>query len=159
MDEKIISNLKWYLITIDDPYFLRNESMFNIINITSSVIGLRFVILDYVFGAAQNGLINLLQKDRGFVWETDQILKTIRNIQSLEWGDFFLFKDYPKYFDNNQNELYPYIIGQTDTTIRAIDGQYIYIYTPYQEIVDIVKAKYNIEDIKFDLLENLSYPC
>lgn len=74
------------------------------------------------------------------------------------WGDFFLFTDFPKNWDNSQHALYPYLINQSKTTLRVIDGQYIDIYTPYKEIVDTITKNYITETVKYDILENLDYP-
>ena len=39
-----------------------------------------------------------------------------------------------------------------------MDDQYIYVYTPYQEIVSLIKENYKIESINTDFLEHLEYP-
>jgi len=90
--------------------------------------------------------------------DLDELLSYIGDIRQFNWGDFFLFESYPSSWINDKNEYYPYIISQADTTIRAIDSQYIYIYTPYQGVVDLINANYLIESIKQGSLESLDYP-
>ena len=85
-------------------------------------------------------------------------MKVLPDIRQFEWGDFFLFKDYPKNWNNSNDIPYPKVIIQTDTTIRAVDNQYIYIYTPFIEIIQIIKENCQIESEKTDSLENLDFP-
>jgi len=50
------------------------------------------------------------------------------------------------------------MIGNADTTIRAIDDTYIYIYTPDDEIVEMLKSKFSYEFVQRDYLQELDYP-
>jgi hypothetical protein len=45
-----------------------------------------------------------------------------------------------------------------DTTVRAFDSTHIFIYTPYQEVVKVIKENYLVESIKTTTLDNLDYP-
>lgn len=95
------------------------------------------------------------------ICKIDTIFEIIKTIDHLEWGDFFLFKEYPTDWKNPRGEfvpIYPYVIAQADITLRAVDDQYMYIYTQSEKFVDIVKSHYEIESVKLDLLENLDFP-
>ncbi|CDR34678.1 hypothetical protein [Criblamydia sequanensis] len=54
--------------------------------------------------------------------------------------------------------MYPYVISQSNTTLRAVDNQYFYVYTPYNQLVDALKANYTIEEIRKGTLDQLDYP-
>ena len=149
---------KWTLIVIEDPKFLPGKSIFDIINLLLKVINFKFVILDYIFGIANDGLILSLQKNENKILKLEDVLLELPKILQFDWGDFLFFKEYPKNWSNPKGEPYPYIISQTNTTIRAIDDQYIYVYTPYEKIVNLIKKNYEIESINTDYLENLDYP-
>jgi hypothetical protein len=149
---------KWTLITLEDSEFLPGKNIVNIIQLISHVLNFNFIILDYIYGAANNGLILSLQEKRNTILKLEDVLKDISRVTQFDWGDFFLFKEYPKHWNNPKGEQYPYVLSQTDTTIRAIDDQYIYVYTPFEEVINLVKKNYQIESIKTDFLENLDYP-
>jgi hypothetical protein len=159
--ENLKANPKWHLITIDtidDPLFLSGKIFCDLIQLLLKVIPFRYGILDAVQGSGKGYIIFLLQQKRDVVRLIDKIFRILLRVENLEWGDFFLFKEYPRHWKNPEGELYPYVIAQSDTTLRAIDGRYIYIYTPYQEVVELVKANYEIESLTTDTLENLEYP-
>lgn len=153
---------KWFLIIIRDEFALPGDSIFNIFQILLKVINLNFVILNDINGAGKdgkNGLILSLQEKENQIIKIDDLLKVLCDVKQFDWGDFFLFKDYPQKWENPGGITdYPNLFIQTDTTIRAIDDTYIYVYTPSQEIVNGLKQNYEIESIKLDLLENLEYP-
>ncbi|MBS0272764.1 MAG: hypothetical protein JSR85_09030 [Proteobacteria bacterium] len=149
---------KWTLITIEDPEFLPGKNIVNIIQLISKVVCFKFVILDYIYGAANNGLIPFLQEKRNKILKIEDVFQEISKVIQFDWGDFFLFKEYPEQWNNSKGEQYSYVIAQTDTTIRAVDDQYIYVYTPYEEILNLIKKNYKIESVKIDMLQNLDYP-
>lgn len=60
--------------------------------------------------------------------------------------------------DGTKKAPYPFVISQSDTTVRAVDDTYIYIYTPFEEIVKLLKDNFQIESEKDGLLEDLDYP-
>src|SRR5262245_40641439 len=153
-----MNSFDWHLITIDDPKFLPCKSLFDIFQILLGVIKFKFVIPRRIYGA---GISSLLQYE-DTVMETDKILKIITDITQFDWGDFFFFLEYPKNWfcpdEQLYTALYPNVIAQTNTTVRAIDDQFIYIYTPYKAVVELIKTKYKIENVKKDVLENIEYP-
>ncbi len=148
----------WYLITVDDPHFLSGKSLYELTRIVTKVVKFRFVILDYIHGSGKDWLIYTLQNHQNKIYTMEEFLQLLLDVKQFDWGDFFLFKEYPNHWNNPKGELYPYVISQSDTTIRAVDDQYIYVYTPYFEIVELIKENYVIESIKIDLLDNLDYP-
>ncbi len=154
----INSNPVWTLITIVDPEGLPGKNIFKAINVLLKVIKFKFVILDYISGGGKSGIIYSLQKKQNQIINIHDFLDMLKNVDQFDWGDFFLFEEYPKNWDNPKGELYPYVIAQTDTTVRAVDDGYIYIYTPYKSLVNIIKENYEIESVKVDELENLDYP-
>ncbi len=147
-------NPEWILITIVDPKNLPGESILTLIKLLLKVVKYEFVILDYIYGA---GILPLIEKENNVI-TINELMNMLPEVKQFDWGDFFLFKEYPKHWNNNTKELYPYVIAQTDTTIRAVDDGYIYVYTPYPIVADIIKKKYEIESLKIDMLEKLDYP-
>lgn len=149
-----VNNSNWTLIIIKDPLFLPGKSISNIIQLIQNIVRFKFVILDYIYGAYTSSLV---KKEKTII-QVDDLINILPEVEQFDWGDFFLFKEYPKNWNDPKGALYPYVISQTDTTVRAVDDTYIYIYTPYKEIADIVIKSYEIESIKTDILENLEFP-
>jgi len=88
----------------------------------------------------------------GDLWEP------LNGVNQLDWGDFFLFKQYPKDWDNPEVRPYPFVITQAEVTVRVVDNQYFYIYTTLQTLVDMIKSEYTIESVKTAPLEKLDFP-
>ena len=147
-----IKKNNWILITIDDSNFLSGNSVFDIIQMMLKVINFKFIILDYVYGARISSL------KENIVLKIDDFLKLVLEVEQFEWGDFFLFEKYPKNWENPKGKPYPYVISQTSTTVRAVDGQYFYIYTNKELISLLIKTNYTIESIRIGFLEELDYP-
>ena len=61
-------------------------------------------------------------------------------------------------WDNHSDYNYPNLISQTDTTVRAVDDQYIYIYTPHEKVVNLIQEKHTVDSIKTGSLDELDYP-
>jgi hypothetical protein len=144
----------WYQLIIDDPASLPGTSFSKLIRLILNKIHLRFLVLDYLHGA---GIANLIDQEHSII-ELNVVLNELDNVVQFDWADFFLFKNFPTHWDNLHKQPYPYVIKQTDTTIRAVDDQYIYIYTPCNEIVDQIKSNYEIESIRKAQLNELDYP-
>jgi hypothetical protein len=149
---------RWFLIIIKDDLPLPGKSFFDVISLLITCINFKFVIINDINGAAENGLIYFLQKKEGKILSVQTILNILNDIIQFDWGDFFLFSEKPLNWENPQDYYYPTLIKQTDTTVRAVDDTYIYIYTPFQVIVDIIKSNYKIESVKEDALEKLDFP-
>ena len=101
--------------------------------------------------------MSLLENQQKIIKVKD-LLKMLPEVIQFDWGDFFLFKYYPEHWENSSRKFYRDRIVLTDTTIRAVDDQYIYVYTPYKQIVNLINENYTIESIKIDSLDKLDYP-
>lgn len=97
-----------------------------------------------------------LEQNKNQILNIKDTLSVINKIQQFDWADFFLFKNYPTNW-NDDGEEYPYVISQTDTTIRAIDDQYIDIYTYNIEIVRLIKKNYILHHITTGSLIDFTY--
>lgn len=151
----INANSQWYLITICDPLFLPGKSIFNITNLILKALTVRFVLMSDLQGAGVSHLIK--DTDPPFL-PIDEFLTRVGFVDQFDWGDFFLFSDCPKEWQIFDKKPYPEIIAHTETTIRAIDDSYIYVYTPKFEIAQLIKENYIIEKIVQENLVNLEYP-
>lgn len=150
---------QWTLITIDDPDFLQSQSINKILQILLSTIEFKFVILTDIQGSGQDWAITNLKKKENKPIETSKLIEYMKTLNQIDWGDFYLFKSNPSKWKNIGDFLdYPKLISQSDTTVRAVDNQYIYIYTPHKKIIDVIKKNYKIESSQTDCLENLDYP-
>lgn len=147
-------SFNWTLITIADPKCLPGKSIFDVIQILLKAVNFKFVIIDDIIGARVSALV----EKENTIMTVDSLLNIICNVVQFDWGDFFLFKEYPENWISSKKLTYPDIIIQTNTTVRAIDDGYIYIYTPCEKIVKIIEENYKIESIKIDSINNLDYP-
>lgn len=159
MTPNLPTDFYWYLVTIDDyPRMLTGESIFEILKLIQEVEKIKFVIFDAIDATGKDHIFRFLHENVNEVFDIENLLKITNNIEHVEWGDFFLFKEYPKDWENLGDGHYPHVIAQADTTLRGVDDQYMYIYTQSKNLVDIVKSHYEIEGVKVDLLENLDFP-
>ena len=150
---------KWYLVTVDDPHFLPGQSIYKLIELLLSKVLYKFVILFDIEGAGNDGLIYSFQQQENAVIGLNEFLKKLSHIIQFDWGDFYLFEEYPSHWLNTNREYYYNRMGLTYTTIRAVDGQYIYVYTRKQEIVELITSNYITESVKTNFLNRLEYPC
>lgn len=154
--KKEIQKQNWYLLTIDDPTFLSSNAVAEAINELTKILTLKFAIIDDIEGHS-TGISPLVQIEK-MILSINELLLMIRKVENFEWGDFFLFKEKPVNWDCPEKCNYPYLVAQTNTTLRAVDNQFIYIYTPHIEVVEGIKNKYNLESFTQDCLEYLEYP-
>lgn len=147
----------WHLVTIEDPSFLTGPSIFDMIQFMLRHVKVKFIIFDDMLGAAQNGLMVFLHEEEGEIFNLKEFSDILCKVQQFEWGNFFLFKEYPDSCDSTK-KTYLKSIKEADITIRAVDGQYFYIYTPHGEIVEALTNQYTIESVKTSSLEHLDYP-
>ena len=157
MITKLSDTDKWSLIIIKDPKLLPGTSILNVLKDILTVNAFKFAAFNDIYGA----LISSFVEIEGDVIEIDKLLELLPEVKQFDWGNFLLFNEYPKNWPIYKDALFPSLFRITDSTIRAVDDEYIYIYTPKQEIVDHIKSlseKYNIESIDVDLLGNLPYP-
>jgi hypothetical protein len=159
MSEILNSKIFWTLITIDDaPKFLSGKTIWDFLNLIKQKTSLQFIVLDALEGVGRNGLIAELQKKSNLVIDIDDFMKILPEIKTFEWCDLFVFKKFPENWTNSGKEPYPSVIVQSDMTIRAVDNQYLYIYTPSKQLVDLISENYHIESIKNAPLNELDYP-
>lgn len=158
MEHDLENKNHWILITIDDPKFVIGKSILDIIELFLTKIKFQFVVINDIVGSGKDWLITSLQKKENTVMSLNELLKSLLDVNQFDWGDFFLFKEYPKDWEEFEDKPYPVKINRSDTTVRAIDNQYIYVHTPYQQIVDLIKQNYIIESLSEEPLENLLYP-
>lgn len=149
---------RWYLIIIEDLEDLPGKNICQVIQLLLKFKEIKYVILDYIEGAAHGGLISLLKNKEDTVMNLETLLEILPHIIQFDWGDFYLFKAPPLNWKNLNHMTYADMVIQSDTTIRAVDDHYIYIYTPYIEILNLLENSFKIESIKQDLLENFDYP-
>lgn len=160
MIEDLSTDYYWYLVTIDDR-FLTGNSIVKMLKLIQEVEKSKYLIQDNILGFSEKGVMESLTDNVDKIYKLESIFGIIDKIDHLEWGDFFLFKDYPSNWKNPRGEvfpLYPYVIAQSDITLRAVDDQYMYIYTQSRNFIEVVKSHYAIESIKLDLLEKLDFP-
>lgn len=153
---------KWYLVSLVDDTDISGASIFKIIQILLKKIKFEYLMLHDINGAGNEGkdglILSMIEKENKCI-KLEEFLNTFNDVKQFQWGDFFMFKEKPIKFQISEGiTIYPPLIAQTDTTIRAVDATYIYIYTPYYELIEVIKENYEIESIKYDLLENLDFP-
>lgn len=153
----MIDEAKLTQIRIDDASLLNGNGVIDILELVQTAVKFEYVVLDYLHGGGRSGL-NFIFEEKNVIYTRDEVVRNLIPEKWFDFGDFFLFKEYPKNWDWGENELYPFVVKQADTTIRLFDNQYIYVFTHYQEIVDLLVRAYTIESIKTDIPENLDYP-
>lgn len=154
-----IKQNKWYQVIIPDEAALPGTSILELLKCIMKVEHFEFVILDEIVGAGKNWLMRILKNHQQNVMRVKDLMFTLPDVQQFEWGDFFLFKEYPELWDEPEKTKYPYLINQTDTTISADDYFYMVVYTPHDSVINnINKKKYEIRAVKNNFLKNLDYP-
>lgn len=143
----------WYLAIIKDSGELSGKSIFKLLNIIQQIEIFEYVILNDINGA---GIAELSENENKLLLLAN-IIKSVEKVVQFDWGDFFLFKNPPEVW-NNEDKSYDKLIATTDTTIRAIDDTYIYVYTQSEKILNILKKKYAVESVFLDFIENLEFP-
>jgi hypothetical protein len=160
MSNKLEIKNEWYLISIKNPDLVNGMNVINVIRLIKQVQQIRFVVLDDIIGVAfkgNNGLILSLQNEEHKVLTFD-VLNALVDVDHFEWGSFFLFEAFPANWKSSEEVMFPELIQQTSGTVRAVDGNYLEIYTPSEAVFDIIKAHYQMYSARKDVLENLDYP-
>ncbi|KAF3361870.1 hypothetical protein PHSC3_001637 [Chlamydiales bacterium STE3] len=155
----MVNKSKWHLVTLELNDGPTGEAISKIIFYLKNVIRPNFVILDYIDGGSKGNQIAYLKDRENQILKLEDFLKILNYIQIFDWGDFFLFEEIPARWEGEKDILYPPLVARTDTTVRAVDGTYAYVYTPHRGVVDIIKKNYEIESLTTDFLTNLPYPC
>lgn len=151
---KANSDKKWFLIVVIESLDLPGASLFRLIMDLLAIRRFNFVVVDDIIGA---GVQELVEMEK-IIFGLSQLLMILPSVVQFDWGDFYIFENQPKDFILNTELKYPEIISQTDTTIRAVDDQFFYVYTPFEDVVDLIKLKYDVDFIHHDTLDNLEYP-
>jgi hypothetical protein len=149
---------KWTLAILDDPDELTGRSVVEVIALMQRAAGFRYVIVDGLEGAGVPGVIADLNERIDEPMKIEELVKIFKGVRSVEWGDFFLFKEYPNGWEDDGEEPYESVIARTDTTVRAVDGRYLYVYTFLPEIEQAVSKNYTLESRTCDCLEDLPHP-
>ena len=161
MIDKFIPPSQWTLITIEDPAYLPGKSFFDLMQILLSHVKFNYVVMDNLDGAPiKNKTWPNITINENIILNINEFLDILLNVKQFDWGDFYLFEEYPIYWENEDTfSNYPKLIIQTDITIRAVDDYYMCIYAKYKIIIDEIKKNYKIESIKTAPLNELDYPC
>ncbi|MGK5595410.1 MAG: hypothetical protein ACSNEK_08650 [Parachlamydiaceae bacterium] len=154
------TDLKWHLLILKPKGGSTGGAVLKIMRKVTEVVKFKFVIMDDIVGLTKDDLITRMQKQQHTPIYLNDILKILDQVIQFDWGDFFLFEEPPSQWRGEEDILYPPLVAETDTTIRAVDDTYIYVYTPYQAIIDKLVQDMNVdvESITTDNLENLSFP-
>lgn len=147
----------WKQISIEDPLGLPGASICNVIKIIATLLDIKYVLLSDLSGPGTIIFENKLGSNTQVI-EINDFLKKVVDVVQFDWGNFFLFKIYPEKWKTYVISKYEDAIIQTDTTVRAIDDTYIYIYTPYDEVVSLIEKKYSIETLKAGQPKDLDFP-
>ncbi len=102
--------------------------------------------------------MSYLQESENEIRTIEEFLTILSNINHLEWGDFFLFENYPHNWKSTKEMKYPQLISQTDTTYRVVDDEYFYIYTKKKDLIENIIIEYEVETIQVDNIHNLPFP-
>jgi len=149
---------KWNQVVIPHSNALSGKGMQDLINLMMEVKKFKYVVLDDMQGIAQEYLMHIFQNQQHIVMRLKDLLPILQDVEWFEWGCFYLLEEYNENWDNEGHYFDFYMVKKTDSTIRAMDGNYAYIYTPYDSVAEIVTKNYTTEEIKTDFLENLDYP-
>ena len=103
--------LNWTLITIDDSKFVSGESICNVIQLVIKAIKIKFITLFEIYGTSTE--VAMLEKLENKIIGISDLMKMIYEVKQFDWGDFYLFKDFPEKWDNPKDESYPYVIAQS----------------------------------------------
>lgn len=150
----------WYEVVIDDaPRCLPGKSIHDLIELIMTPGELTYVVTDDIEG----GMTAYFQEIMHEPMKISEILPHFATVVQFDWGDFFLSKNYPFFWEETPFELirklgYPELISKADLTIRAVDDQYMYLYTRDESLVRTVADAYVTESIKYASLENYVHP-
>jgi hypothetical protein len=150
----------WYEIVIDDaPRCLPGTSIHDLIILIMKSIELNYIVTDDVEG----GMLLYFQEIEHIPTAITDVLPKFVNVVQFDWGDFFLYKNYPSGWESlegsSTRELdYDELIQETDVTVRAVDDQYMYVYTKDEKIVKVIADNYVTESIKFAPIESYIFP-
>jgi hypothetical protein len=146
---------QWIQIIIKDKEFLSGKSTSKLIDLIGKVLCIKFIILNDING--WGNAVCVLEDVEEEVVRIEEVLTPISEVKQFDWGDFFLFSEYPTDWNFTGLKLSP-MVAQTTSTVRTVDDTYFYIYTPFEAVLEELKRKYKIESIRVDDVANLDYP-
>lgn len=157
MNQRLKEDKQWSLVVVVDPEFLPGKSIYDMIMVISKAVSFQFIVLGDIEGICKNWEIYNLKKKENEIQELSHIFKCMLKVLQFDWGNFYLFQDKPEHW-KYEGLMPEELMIQSDTTVRAVDDTYIYVYTPYESIVNAIQESYVVESIKCDDLEKLDYP-
>lgn len=147
---------KWHQVVISDVAEVSGNSILELLKCIMEVEQFKFVILNNIEIFGEDWLMYILNQNN--IMRVKDFMFILPDAERFEWGDIFLFKEFPKSWDDSGN--ISDLINQTDTTISADDYFYMVVYTPHDSVIDnINKRNYEIKEFKNKFLKNLGYPC
>mgnify|MGYP003394012338 CR=1 FL=1 len=146
----------WTLISLEDDACLAGTSIQKVLNSFLDILEVNYVLLEDI---GSPGTYNILHDNQFPILPLSRFLDYLPQVTQFDWGNFYLFKD-PISDCNEILAVDDYEkIRLSETTIRAVDYAYIYVYTPYKEVAERVKAcGFKIDSIKEGELTSLDYP-
>lgn len=150
------SDIQWYEVVIPDDSALSGKSMSALLELVRNMLGIRFVVVDGISGA---NIVELQDNYAGMLCDIRGVIDSLKNVVQLDWCDFFLFES-----DGvlpGQDQAYDEIIEKTTATVRAVDDEYIYVYTKSENLVGDLCARYSGKEgfeKNVGLLEEFQYP-
>ena len=84
----------WTQIVIDDPLFLPGNSIVNLIKLLLKTCSFKYIILDEIYGITE-AIVNLEHHENIPLQIDEKIFSWINAVKQFDWGDFFLFEDFP----------------------------------------------------------------
>ncbi|MBA4155757.1 hypothetical protein [Flavobacterium sp.] len=155
-----LNNQFWYEVVIDDvPRCLPGTSIHDLLLHIMKATELKYVVTDDVEG----GMVLYFQQIEHVPIELNEVLPKFKTVIQFDWADFFLYKNYPSGWESfkersTRNLDYYELIQETDVTVRAVDDQYMYVYTKDENVVKVISDNYFTESIKFAPIENYIFP-
>ena len=149
---------KWNQVVISNPVPMSGMGIHNLINLMQEVEPFKYVILEDMEGIAEEHFLPILQEQHYTRMRLKDLIPMLLDVKYLKLGTFYLFKEYPENWDDTDHTFDAYLVGPSNSTIRIVDKNNTYVYTPHESVVEIIKKNYIIEEIKTDFLEGLDYP-
>lgn len=149
---------KWNQVVIPTSVAMSGKGIHNLINLMLEVEPFKYIILEDMEGDAEEHLLHILQEQHYTPMRLKDLMPMLEDVKYFKLGSFYLFKEYPENWDDTDHTFDAYLVGPSDSTIRIVDKNNTYVYTPHDLVVDIIKKNYVIEEVKIDFIENLDYP-
>ncbi len=152
-----LEKTNWHLISLIPKDGLNGNSFINVLKILEKNFEYKYITLwEFMACVSKNGFINEIHQIHQkitdvVVFSFEEIYKILDEVEHFEWVDFFLYKDFPRDWHLPDDWYYQPLMKKSDCFVRGVDDQYIYIYTPLEEVVKLIKASYPIEEL--DMIE------